>query len=455
MPASILVIDDEPLIRDTLAEFLQQEGFEATACASGEAGLELAGKRAFDVALCDINLPGIDGLDVLQRLLQLNPETFVVLITAYATVETAVEAFQKGAQDYLMKPILLPEVSRKIRRLLEQRDVRLENQWLRRELHREAETHPEMVLGRSAAMKRTMDLARKVAPTPSTVLILGESGTGKELLARALHRMAQAAKPTSGKFLALNCAAIPADLLENQLFGHRKGAFTGADKDTPGVFVAAGEGTLFLDEIGELPPATQAKMLRAIEQKEILPVGASEPVKFQARILAATNKDLAKEVAGGRFRNDLYYRLNVMALTLPSLRERVEDLPELAEFLLAKHSNAMGKGFSGLSREAMQSVLANPWPGNIRELDNAMQRAAILGEPPLVQACDLPGGPASPLSPFAVENLAEAYARFERMHLERILVETPEKKDAAKRLGIGVSSLYRKIEEHGLGTAEG
>jgi DNA-binding NtrC family response regulator len=454
--ASVLVVDDEPIIRDTLAEFLQQEGFTVESCGTGEAALALAGSKSFDVALCDINLPGIDGMDVLQRLLQLNPETFVLLITAYATVETAVEAFQKGAQDYLMKPILLPEVSRKIRRLLEQRDVRLENQWLRRELHRQADTNPEMVLGRSPAMKQVMDLARKVAPTPSTILILGESGTGKELLARALHRIAQAAKPTDGKFLALNCAAIPADMLENQLFGHRKGAFTGADKDTPGVFVAAGAGTLFLDEIGELPMPTQAKLLRAIEQKEILPVGASEPVTFSARILAATNKDLQKEVAAGRFRNDLYYRLNVVSLTLPSLRERTQDLPEFVEFLLVKHGNAMGKPFTGLSREAMQAVLANPWPGNIRELDNAIQRAAILGEPPLVQVGDLPGGMVLlPGSPFAVDNLADAYARFEKMHLEKILSESPDKRDAAKRLGIGLSSLYRKIEEHGLGEAEG
>jgi DNA-binding NtrC family response regulator len=452
MPTSILVVDDEPLIRDTLAEFLQQEGFEVVSCGSGEAALERAGERPFDLVLCDINLPGIDGLDVLERLLQLDPEVFVVLITAYATVETAVEAFQKGAQDYLMKPILLPEAGRKIRRLLEQRDVRRENQWLRRELHREADTNPEMVLGRSPSMKRTMDLARKAAPTPSTVLILGESGTGKELMARAIHRMAQAAKPTSGKFLALNCAAIPADLLENQLFGHRKGAFTGADRDTPGVFTAAGDGTLFLDEIGELPLATQAKLLRAIEQKEILPVGASEPVKFQARIVAATNKNLEKEAAAGRFRSDLFYRLNVMALPLPSLKERTEDIPELADFLLRKHSAALGKRFTGFHREAIQALLANPWPGNIRELDNAIQRAAILGEPPLVQASDLPRtAGAAPVSPFGVDNLAEAYARFERMHIERILAETPDKRDAARRLGIGLSSLYRKIEEHGLG----
>jgi transcriptional regulator with PAS, ATPase and Fis domain len=235
----------------------------------------------------------------------------------------------------------LHEVLGKIRRLLKQRDLFRENQWLRRELNREAETG-EIVVGRGPAMRQALELAKKVGPTPSTVLILGESGTGKELLARALHRFAQAAKPTDGRFLAVNCAAIPADLLENQLFGHRKGAFTGADNNQPGVFVHAGAGTVFLDEIGELPPATQAKLLRALEQKEVLPVGASEPVRVECRIVAATNKDLAKEAEAGRFREDLFYRLNVVSITLPPLRDRREDIPELTEFLLAKHARAMG-----------------------------------------------------------------------------------------------------------------
>ena len=251
-------------------------------------------ERRFDVALCDVQLPGIDGIELLERLLKISPETFVLLITAYATVENAVEAFQRGAHDYLMKPILLDEVLGKIRRLLRYRDLFLENQGLRRELNRQYD--PEQIVGRGPAMQRVFDLVRKVAPTRSTVLITGESGTGKELIARAIHRLG--ADPDA-RFLAVNCAAIPHDLLENQLFGHRKGAFTGADRDQAGVFVHAGTGTVFLDEIGELPPATQAKLLRAIEQKEVLPVGANEPVRVEARVLAATNKDLRKEVEAG------------------------------------------------------------------------------------------------------------------------------------------------------------
>jgi DNA-binding NtrC family response regulator len=452
--ASVLVVDDEPMIRDTLAEFLQSEGFAVVAAGSGEDALEHAGRQRFDVALCDVNLPGQDGIEVLERLGQISPETFVLLITAYATVETAIEAFQKGAHDYLMKPIILHEVLGKIRRLLKQRDVFRENQWLRRELRRDAEAG-EMVTGRSPAMKQAMRLARKVAPTPSTVLILGESGTGKELMARAIHRFAQAARPTEGRFLAVNCAAIPADLLENQLFGHRKGAFTGADRDAVGIFAHAGAGTVFLDEIGELPLGTQAKLLRAIEQKEVFPVGANEPMKVEARILAATNKDLAREAAEGRFREDLFYRLNVVSIPLPPLRDRREDIPDLVEYLLAKHARAMGKKMTGVSHEAMQLLLAHPWKGNVRELDNALQRAVILGEGPLVAPGDLPPDIAPhSADPFAVDELGVAVERFERLHIERILRQSADKREAAKRLGIGLSSLYRKIEQHAIGSGE-
>jgi DNA-binding NtrC family response regulator len=450
MTASVLVVDDEPIIRDSLAEYLTANGFSVRAVGSGEEALAFAEKQRFDVVLCDVNLPGLDGLDVLERLNRVSPETFVLLITAYATVETAVEAFQKGAHDYLIKPILLTEVLEKIRRLLTQRDVFRENQWLRRELNRDADP-AEMVTGTSLAMKQAIDLARKVGPLPNTVLILGESGTGKELFARAVHRFGQAAKPTDGLFLAVNCAAIPENLLENQLFGHRKGAFTGADKDRDGMFVHAGAGTVFLDEIGEAPLAIQAKLLRAIEQKEVMPVGANEPLKVEARIVAATNKDLKKEVEAGRFREDLYYRLNVVSILLPPLRERRDDIPELVQTLVAKHARAMGKKVTGCSHEALQLLRDHPWKGNVRELDNALQRAIIFGDGPLILAADLPPdlAPAGP-DPFAVDDLNAALEWFERLHIERILNQTQDKRDAAKRLGIGLSSLYRKIEQYRL-----
>jgi DNA-binding NtrC family response regulator len=459
---AILVVDDEPLIRETLAEYLVREDFDVVCCASGEEALEQATARRFDVVLCDIQLPGMDGLELLGRLHRVSPETFVLLITAYATVENAVEAFQRGAHDYLMKPILLDELLAKVRRLLAHRALYLENQWLRRELNRVGS--PDPIIG-GTALESVFATIRKVAPTRSTVLIVGESGTGKELVARAIHERSAEIKDDVDvprtprpprRFIAVNCAAIPHDLLENQLFGHRKGSFTGADRDQAGVFVHAGPGTVFLDEVGETPLATQAKLLRAIEQKEILPVGADEPVHVEARILAATNKDLLKEVEAGRFREDLYYRLNVVRLPIPPLRDRREDIPALVEYLLGRHARALGRRITGVTHEAMQLLLACRWRGNVRELDNALQRAAILGEGPLITPSDLPpdlvpqeGDPA------LVDDLNEAVRRFEKQHIERILRRAPDKREAARLLNMGLSSLYRRIAELGIQTPQG
>jgi DNA-binding NtrC family response regulator len=451
---TVLIVDDEPLIRETLAEYLGQEGFQVSVCGSGEEAISCAGRQRFDVALCDVQLPGMDGLACLDNLQRVSPETFVLLITAYATVENAVEAFQKGAHDYLMKPLLLDEVGGKIRRLLAIRELALENQWLRRELNRACPPTP--LIGSSPPMRQVAETIRKVAPTRSTVLILGESGTGKELVARAIHAgFARAATGGKGelRFVALNCAAIPHDLLENQLFGHRRGAFTGADRDSAGVFVHAGAGTVFLDEIAEMPQATQAKLLRVIEHREVLPIGANEPVHVEVRVLAATNKNLAHEVEAGKFREDLYYRLNVVSVHVPPLRERREDIPALVEHLLARHTQALGKAITGVSHEAMQLLLGCRWRGNVRELDNALQRAVILGEGPLITPTDLPPLEAdlSFREQTATEDteqpdsLARAVERFEKQHIERILRETPDKKEAARRLQIGLSSLYRRI----------
>jgi DNA-binding NtrC family response regulator len=445
----VLVVDDEPLIRETLAEYLGQEGLTVTTAGDGEEALQLAAGQRFDVVLCDVQLPGMDGLELLERLLKISPQTFVLLITAYATVENAVEAFQRGAHDYLMKPIILDEVLNKIRHLLAYRDLFLENQSLRRELNRAHDF--DQIVGRGPAMRQVFDMVRKVAPTRSTVLLVGESGTGKELVARAIHAQAQEGGTEGGRFIAVNCAAIPHELLENQLFGHRKGAFTGADRDQAGVFIHAEGGTVFLDEIGELTPATQAKLLRAIDQKEVFPVGADEPVRVEARVLAATNKDLAREAEQGRFREDLYYRLNVVTITVPPLRERREDIPDLVEFLLAKHARALGKRITGVTHETMQLLLACRWKGNVRELDNALQRAVILGEGPLITPADLPPDLAPAADDRApVEDLGEAVRRFEKQHIERALRRTPDKKEAARRLGMGLSSLYRKITELGI-----
>jgi len=443
--ATVLIVDDEVLIRETLAEFLTLEGFSTTACGSAEEALTVAGSQAFDVALCDVQLPGVDGIELLSRLSKMSPQTFVLLITAYGTVESAVQAFRRGAHDYLIKPIILDEVLGKIRRLLSYRDTYQENQWLRRELNR---AHESDIIGGSAAIQQVHTVIRKVAPTRSNVLITGESGTGKELVARAIHR--QCANPNT-RFIAVNCAAIPNDLLENQLFGHRKGAFTGADRDQAGIFAHVGAGTVFLDEIGEMPQATQAKLLRAIEEREIMPVGANEPVAIEARIVAATNKNLAVEVEQGRFREDLYYRLNVVTINVPPLRERREDIPDLVDYLLSRHVRELGKRITGVTHEAMQLLLACRWKGNVRELDNALERAAILGEGSMIAPADLPPDLA-PIEgdPNLVDDLAEAMRRFERQHLERMLQRFPDKKEAARMLGMGLSSLYRRITELGI-----
>lgn len=452
---NILVIDDEPLIRETLKEFLIQEGFKVTCASSGEEGIKLATNKRFEICLCDLQLSGMDGIAFLQDIQRISPEVFVVMITAYATVENAVEAFKRGAQDYLIKPVILAELSEKLKRLLEQKRLALENQWLRKELNR---IYPETkLIGKSLVMKQTIELATKVAPSRLTILLTGESGTGKELLARIIHNggdpVPSNPKEFPTKFLAVNCAAIPHDLLENQLFGHKKGAFTGADKDQNGVFMHAGKGTVFLDEIAELPLATQAKLLRAIELKEILPVGANEPITVEARILAATNKDLQKEVEAGRFREDLFYRLNVVAITIPPLRNRMEDIPELVEYLLDKHAKAMGKRFIGVNHEAMQILMACPWKGNVRELENVLQRAIILSDGPLISPLDLPPGLAPAISEFVLtDGLDEAVKRFEKTHIELVLNQNPDKREAAKKLKIALSSLYRRMTELGIAT---
>ncbi len=431
---AVLVCDDEPLIRDTLAEFLAQEGFAVEAVGSGEEAVRRAAARFFDIVLCDVNLPGIDGVETLHRVLTASPESFVLLITAYGTVESAVEAFQRGAQDYLMKPILLEEVLNKIRRLLKLRELSQENQWLRRELHRTAPG--EAVIGQSSAMARLYELARKVAPTRSTVLIQGESGTGKEVLARFIHKQSG-----EERFLAVNCAALPNEWLETELFGARPAVLSG---------------TVFFDDVAELPLATQATLLRAIEQKEVRPTGANESVRVEARIIAATAKPLAAEVEAGRFREDLFYRMNVVALKIPPLRDRREDIPELVEYLLVRNAQTLNKRIAGVSHEAMQVLIACPWKGNVRELDNALQRAVILGDGPLVTPDDLPPDLA-PIAddPGLIDDLTLAVKRFEKRHLERILRQTADKKEASKRLGIGLSSLYRKIDELGVPLPEG
>ncbi len=442
----ILIVDDEEVIASTLQEFLQSERFEVAVAFDAPSALALAESLEPDLVLCDVQLPGQDGLELLERLLRVRPETLVIMITAYATVENAVSAFQRGAHDYLMKPVIFDELLAKIDRLMSYRRLLLENQALRRQLHGSEASDP--LVGDSPPMQRVKALIRKVGPTRSNVLITGESGTGKELVARALHQLGP--DPDSA-FLAVNSAAIPHDLLENQLFGHVRGAFTGADRDHAGLFVAAGSGTVFLDEIGELPLATQAKLLRAIENKEVLAVGANRSVSVAARVVAATNKDLAQEVAAGRFRADLYYRLNVVTIPLPPLRERREDIPALVQTLLARLVRHLGKRVDGIDNATIRGLMAAPWKGNVRELENALERAVILADGAILTPDDFPPGLISEgecVPESAGSDLRAALRDYERQHIQRVLVEcSDDKREAARRLGLGLSSLYRKLEE--------
>jgi DNA-binding NtrC family response regulator len=440
----ILIVDDEDVIASTLREFLEGESFEVAV--AGDLPGAMAQVEAFEpeIVLCDVHLPGADGITVLDRTLQLRPETLFIMITAFATVESAVAAFQRGAHDYLMKPVLFEDLTARIDRLIRLRRLLRENQALRRQL--DAQGDVVALVGESPAIRAVKTLIRKVAPSRTTVLVTGETGTGKELVARALHAQGPAPEAV---FLAVNCAAIPDDLLENQLFGHVRGAYTGADRDQEGLFVAAGPGTVFLDEIGELARSTQAKLLRAIENKEVLPVGATKPVSFRARILTATNKDLAVEVAAERFRADLYYRLNVVSIHLPPLGERREDIPELVSALVAKQAMSLGKRIDGVDNATMRGLIAAAWPGNVRELDNALERAVLFSDGPILTPdAFTPGLIAPGNSDNAGDDLRSAVRNYERHHIERVLFECGnDKREAARRLGLGLSSLYRKLEE--------
>jgi DNA-binding NtrC family response regulator len=442
----VLIVDDEEVIASTLKEFLQGEAYEVATAMSMPVALGLIESFEPDVVLCDVQLPGGDGLTLLNRSLQVRPETLFIMITAYATVENAVAAFQRGAHDYLMKPVMFEELLAKIDRLMKYRRLLLENQALRRQFH--AHEDLETLVGRSPTMQAVKTLIRKVGPTRSTVLITGESGTGKELVARALHTFGP---DPDAVFLAVNCAAIPHDLLENQLFGHVRGAFTGAERDHAGLFVAAGRGTVFLDEIGELSKSTLAKLLRAIENKEVLPIGATRSVSFHARLVTATNKDLLAEIAAGRFREDLYYRLNVVSIHLSPLRDRREDIPELVSVLLAKHAARLGKHVQGVDNATVRGLMAAAWKGNVRELDNALERAVILGDGPILTPDDFPPGlmPETDTENGTTrDNLRAAVREYERHHIQRVLKDCgDDKREAARRLGLGLSSLYRKLEE--------
>jgi DNA-binding NtrC family response regulator len=446
MPRSVLIVEDESIIRTSLREFLSEEGYQVVEAGTVAAALAAARQRDFQVAVCDVQLPDGDGLVLLRRLRQLNPNISALIITAYATVENAVEAFKSGAFDYLVKPVIFDDLSNKLNRLFQYRELSLENQALRRELARHVEG--EAVVGSSNAIMEVQEALRRAAVTNSNVLLVGESGTGKELFARTLHKWGP---KQHEQFVAVNCATRPTELLEGQLFGAKAGVVPGTTGELPGSLRQPTTGTVYLEDVSQLPLSTQDKLLRAIEYQEITPLGSSDPSRTQARIVAATTRDLALEVAAGRFQEDLFYRLDGVKIRIPPLRDRMDDVPELVEFFVAKHSRAMGQKATGATSETIRLLMSNPWQGNVRQLDNAIERAVMMCDGTQIRPNDLPAdlrGDEQPLP--NTDDLRSALRHYERLHISRVLRQWPDKREAAKRLKLGLSSLYRKIEELGI-----
>jgi two-component system response regulator AtoC len=445
MAERVLVVDDEEVLRNNMVRFLTREGHAAEGAASAEQALERLAEGEYALVITDLRMPGMGGLSLLERLESSRPETMTLVITAYASLDSAIAALRAGARDYLLKPLSLDELALKVGRLLEHRSLRRQVQRLRRELRGRFDT-AGMVAG-SPAMQRVLALVERAAPTTSTVLIQGESGTGKELVARALHDRS----PRAGAdFIPVNLAARPADLVDATLFGHERGAFTGADRARAGVFRAAEGGTVFLDEVSELPAAVQVKLLRVLESREVLPLGSERPVSADFRLVVATNRPLEALVASGDFRQDLYYRLNVLQIDLPPLRERVEDIAPLADHFLARHAAAQGRPAPRLSDAAARALEGWRWPGNVRELSNAMERAVLLCDGDRVTPAELPpalvdGEGEAPLA------LKPALERFERGHIQRVLAHTGgDKVAAAELLEVHLATLYRHMERLGL-----
>lgn len=439
---TILLVEDEQVLRQSLAELLRDEGYETLECGNGKEAYELVLKRPVDLILSDVRMPEMDGLTLLGHLRQIAPQTPVIMVTAYGTVESAVAAMRGGAYDYLLKPVNFDDVLIKVKRALDYGEMSRTQQVITEQLAQESTFHN--LVGNSQSMTRLFGTVKKLSTVKSNVLIIGESGTGKELFARAIHYNGSTRdKP----FVAVNSGAIPETLIESELFGYRRGAFTGANRDKIGYFEAANGGTLFLDEISNLPLAVQSSLLRVLEEKVVVPVGDTHPRTIDLRVIAASNKDLDKMVAEGTFREDLLFRLNVVKIELPPLRNRKEDIPLLVHHFLDKYTNQMSKQVKGVTNGAMRALLNHHWRGNVRELENVIERAVIFAEGREIGVEDLPFTTEG-ISDDVGEDLKEALAQFERQHiLYSLRRHNYDKSETARHLGIGVSSLYRKLDE--------
>ena len=451
---TILVIDDEEVMRDVLHTLLAQAGYQVVLAESGSQGLALARKQAFDAAILDVMLPEMGGLEVLEELKKADPELVVLMITAFASLETAITAMKKGAFDYITKPFKHEEVLHILRNGLHQRRLQDENRQLRTALRDQARFGE--IVGKSPRMQAVFSLVGQAAPSRSTILVVGESGTGKELVAKAIHsNSARSDKP----FIVVNSGSLPHDLLESNLFGHMKGAFTGAVYSKKGLFELADKGTLFFDEIGNIPLETQAKLLRVMQERDFMRLGGLETIKVDVRIVAATNADLRRAVEEGRFREDLYYRLNVITIQLPPLRQRKEDIPALANHFMEKYARENGKAVTALSPTAMQVLMDYDYPGNVRELENIIERGVVLTTEPEISRELIPDHvraapsfhvPFMTVPPEGI-SLKDVIANFERRLIESTLDSTRGvQKEAARLLGLKPTTLNEMIKRHNI-----
>ena len=447
---AILIVDDEASHRLMLRAVLREDGYAVTEAADGAEAVAAVAKEVFDVILLDIRMTTMDGMEALVEIRKLSPHVPVLIMTAYASVKTAVEALKAGAFDYLMKPLDIDELKVLIEKALEHYHLREENIILKERLGDRFDF--SRIIARSAKMRGLVDTLSLVAPSDATVLIMGESGTGKEVVANAIHHNS----PRAGHaFIKVSCAALPETLLESELFGHEKGAFTGALARREGRFQLADGGTIFLDEVGEMSTAVQTKLLRVLQEKEFQPLGGNRTVKVDIRVIAATNRDLEAEIRSGRFREDLYYRLNVVPIVLPPLRERKEDIPSLAEHFFSLYSSKSGKALKGITGKAMDLLVRYDWPGNIRELENCIERAVIMAREAAIVPADLPLV-VQMLSPAEGKESPEIPSGFSISEMEKaLIIKTLAEMDgnrtrAAKNLGINRRTLQNKLREYGL-----
>lgn len=445
-PAHVLVVDDEKHILTVLREALTQFGYRVTCAVSGTEALAAVRAELFDAAFIDVRMPDMSGLDLLRKIKHQDESIEVIVITGYPTITSAVEALKEGAYDYLSKPLILDELQHLMQRVMERRFLRGEVDSLRTRLGEELALNE--LIGASPAMERMREVIGKVAVTDSPVLIEGETGTGKELVAAAIHRLSGRAK---SPFIAVNCSAIPPDLLESEFFGHVRGAFSGAVVDALGLFRGAHEGTLFLDEIAELPPALQVKLLRVLQEMQVRPVGSTKAYTVDVRVIAATNRNLERAMTDGKFRQDLFYRLNVIRITLPPLRERREDVPALVNHFLRRFNRRFRRDVRGITADALAALTAHDFPGNVRELENLIERAFAMGAREQIALADLPSLTARPsgapsISTRTLPTLAEVE---QELILRALATLNNDKEESARALGISRRTIYRRLKEYG------